>query len=213
MYRVAAFREDRTEVMRQLMRSHPLATLVTAIGGQPEANHLPLLFDDDPAPQGRLIGHVARANPLWRNAGEGIDALAIFHGPQAYITPSWYATKRETGAVVPTWNYAVVHVRGRLVVHDDRDWVHQLVTRLTDAQEAPRPAPWAVGDAPPDYLERMLQAIVGIELRVESVEGKWKVSQNRPQADRAGVAAGLSAAGDDASQAMAALVAAAKPLV
>lgn len=206
MYQVAAFREDRIEVMLQLMRSHPLATLVTAVGGGPEANHLPLLFDPEPAPQGRLLGHVARANPLWREAG-GAGALAIFQGPQAYVTPSWYATKQETGAVVPTWNYAVVHVRGRLVVHDDRDWVHRLVTRLTEQQEAARSSPWAVSDAPADYLERMLQAIVGIEILVESVEGKWKVSQNRSAADRAGVAAGLAAAEGDASRAMAVLVA------
>jgi transcriptional regulator len=206
MYQVAAFREDRIEVMLQLMRSHPLATLVTAVGGRPEANHLPLLFDPEPAPQGRLLGHVARANPLWREAG-GAGALAIFQGPQAYVTPSWYATKQETGAVVPTWNYAVVHVRGRLVVHDDRDWVRRLVTRLTEQQEAARASPWAVSDAPADYLERMLQAIVGIEILVESVEGKWKVSQNRSAADRAGVAAGLAAAEGDASRAMAVLVA------
>jgi transcriptional regulator len=212
MYRIAAFREDRIEVMQQLMREHPLATLVTAIDGQPEANHLPLLLDPEPAPLGRLLGHVARANPLWRRAGDGVAALAIFHGPQAYITPSWYATKRETGAVVPTWNYAVVHASCRLSVHDDRDWLRDLVTRLTDLHEAARPAPWAVGDAPADYLGRMLGAIVGIELAVEALEGKWKTSQNRTAADRAGVVEGLAAEADEMSRAMAALVAAKPPV-
>lgn len=209
MYQVAAFREDRIEVMQQLMREHPLATLVTAIDGRPDANHLPLLLDPEPAPRGRLLGHVARANPLWREAAGGLDVLAVFQGPQAYVTPSWYETKRETGAVVPTWNYAVVHARCHLTVHEDRDWLHDLVTRLTNTHEAGRPQPWAVDDAPADYVERMLKAIVGIELRIDMLEGKWKVSQNRPAADRAGVAEGLAAGQDDMQRQMAALVSAA----
>lgn len=209
MYQVAAFREDRIGVMQQLMREHPLATLVTAIDGRPDANHLPLLLDSEPAPHGRLLGHVARANPLWREAAGGLDVLAVFQGPQAYVTPSWYETKRETGAVVPTWNYAVVHARCRLTVHEDRDWLHRLVTLLTAAHEAGRPQPWAVDDAPADYVERMLKAIVGIELRIDTLEGKWKVSQNRPAADRAGVAEGLAAGQDDMQRQMAALVSAA----
>lgn len=206
MYDVAAFRENRTEVLHALMRAHPLATLVTAGEGMPEANHLPLLLDAEPRPLGTLRGHVARANPLWRQAGGGLDALAVFHGPQAYVTPSWYATKRETGAVVPTWNYAVVHARCRLMVHDDREWLRDLVARLTDGHERDRPQPWSVTDAPADYIERMLGAIVGIELRITGLQGKWKASQNRSGADRAGVAAGLDAGGGDAARAMAALV-------
>lgn len=209
MYQVAAFREDRIGVMQQLMREHPLATLVTAIDGRPDANHLPLLLDPEPAPRGRLLGHVARANPLWREAAGGLDVLAVFQGPQAYVTPSWYETKRETGAVVPTWNYAVVHARCHLTVHEDRDWLHDLVTRLTNTHEAGRLQPWAVDDAPADYIERMLKAIVGIELRIDMLEGKWKVSQNRPAADRAGVAEGLAAGRDDMQRQMAALVSAA----
>lgn len=208
MYQVAAFREDRIGVMQQLMREHPLATLVTAIDGRPDANHLPLLLDPEPAPRGRLLGHVARANPLWREAAGGLDVLAVFQGPQAYVTPSWYETKRETGAVVPTWNYAVVHARCHLTVHQDRDWLHDLVTRLTNTHEAGRLQPWAVGDAPADYIERMLKAIVGIELRIDTLEGKWKVSQNRPAADRAGVAEGLAAGQADMQRRMAALVSA-----
>jgi len=208
MYRVDAFREERIDVLHALMRSHRLATLVTVAEGVPEANHLPLLIDADPAPRGTLRGHVARANPLWRQAGDGREVLAIFQGPQAYVTPSWYPSKRETGKVVPTWNYAVVHAFGPLIVRDDRDWLRGLVTRLTAQQEAGLPQPWQVDDAPADYIERMISAIVGIEIPVTRLEGKWKVSQNRLDADRAGVAEGLSRQSDPQAQAMAALVAA-----
>ncbi len=211
MYEVAAFRESRIEVMHALIRAHPLATLVTVSGGVAEANHLPLLIDPDPAPNGTLRGHVARANPLWRQPPDG-EALAVFQGPQLYVTPSWYPSKREHGRVVPTWNYAVVHVRGPLVIRDDRDWLLDLVSRLTAGQESPMPQPWAVGDAPADYIERMLGAIVGIEIPVARIEGKWKVSQNRSEADRAGVAAALAQADDPRSRAMAALVSGKRPV-
>lgn len=211
MYEVAAFRETRIEVMHALIRAHPLATLVTVCGGMAEANHLPLLVDPDPAPKGSLRGHVARANPLWRQAPEG-NVLAVFRGPQAYVTPSWYPSKREHGKVVPTWNYAVVHVRGPLVVHEDREWLRDLVSRLTLGQEAGRSQPWGVGDAPAEYIDRMLEAIVGIEIPVTSIEGKWKVSQNRAQADRDGVAAGLRERGDAEAQLMAQLVYGERPV-
>lgn len=201
MYEVAAFREDRIEVMHALIRAHPLATLVSVSAGALEANHLPLLIEAGPSPNGTLRGHVARSNPLWRQPPEG-EVLAVFQGPQAYVTPSWYPSKREHGQVVPTWNYAVVHVRGPLLVHDDREWLRGLVSRLTDSRESGRPQPWGVGDAPDDYIERMLGAIVGIEIPVRSIEGKWKMSQNRQPADRAGVAAGLRAAGDPAAAAL-----------
>lgn len=211
MYEVAAFRETRIEVMHALIRAHPLATLVTVCGGIAEANHLPLLVDPDPAPNGTLRGHVARANPLWRQAPEG-NVLAVFQGPQAYVTPSWYPSKREHGKVVPTWNYAVVHVRGPLVVHEDREWLRDLVSRLTLSQEAGRSQPWGVGDAPAEYIDRMLEAIVGIEIPVTSIEGKWKVSQNRAQADRDGVASGLRECGDAEAQSMARLVDGERPV-
>jgi transcriptional regulator len=207
MYQVGAFREERVDVMHALMRSHRLATLVTVHDGLPEANHLPLLIDAEPLPNGTLRGHVARANPLWRQAHHGREALVIFQGPQAYVTPSWYPSKRETGQVVPTWNYAVVHAHGPLIVRDDRDWLRDLVTRLTDQQEAGLPQPWQVGDAPADYIERMLGAIVGIEIPISRIEGKWKVSQNRVDADRAGVVDGLAQSADPQAQAMAVLVA------
>ncbi len=211
MYQVGAFREERIDVMHALMRSHRLATLVTVHDGVPEANHLPLLIDPEPSPNGTLHGHVARANPLWRQA-DGQEVLVIFQGPQAYVTPSWYPSKRETGQVVPTWNYAVVHAHGTLVVHDDREWLRALVTRLTDQQEAGLPQPWRVADAPADYLERMLGAIVGIEIPLARLSGKWKVSQNRTAADRAGVAEGLGSQGDAQAQAMADLVAGERPV-
>lgn len=216
MYQVAAFREERIDVMHALMRSHRLASLVTCIDGAIEANHLPLLIDPLPTPYGTLRGHVARANPLWRQLNESNaadrEALAIFQGPQAYVTPSWYPGKRETGEVVPTWNYAVVHAYGTLVVHDDGDWVRDLVSRLTAQQEAAQPQPWGIDDAPAEYVERMLGAIVGIELRIVRLEGKWKVSQNRREADRAGVVAGFAGQADPQAQAMAGLVSGKRPV-
>jgi transcriptional regulator len=211
MYQVGAFREERIDVMHALMRNHRLATLVTVNDGVPEANHLPLLIDPEPSPHGTLRGHVARANPVWRQA-DGREVLAVFQGPQAYVTPSWYPSKRETGQVVPTWNYAVVHAYGPLVVHDDRDWLHGLVTRLTDQQEAGLPQPWRVSDAPADYLERMLGAIVGIEIPLNRLLGKWKVSQNRTATDRTGVAEGLGLRDDAQARALADLVAGKRPV-
>lgn len=210
MYQVAAFREERIDVMHALIRTHPLAVLVTSAGGTLEANHLPLLIDPLPSPQGTLRGHVARANPLWRQVhGTGYEneVLAVFQGPQVYVTPSWYPEKRTSGKVVPTWNYAVVHARGPLIIHDDRDWLRDLVSRLTDQQEAGLPQPWGINDAPADYIERMLGAIVGIEIPLTRIEGKWKVSQNKADADRAGVVDGLAQSADPQAQAMAGLVA------
>ncbi len=206
MYQVDAFREERIDVMHALMRNHRLATLVTVNDAVPEANHLPLLIDPQPSPYGTLRGHVARTNPVWRQA-DGQEVLAIFQGPQAYVTPSWYPSKRETGKVVPTWNYAVVHAYAPLIVRDDREWLRALVTQLTDQQEAALPQPWRVDDAPADYLERMLGAIVGIEIPLIRISGKWKVSQNRSAADRAGVVEGLGQLDDPQAQAMAGLVA------
>jgi transcriptional regulator len=206
MFQVAAFREDRIDVMHALIRAHPLAVLVTNCSGSLEANHLPLLIDPLPSPQGTLRGHVARANPLWRQLYEN-EALAVFQGPQVYVTPSWYPEKRVSGKVVPTWNYAVVHARGPLIIHDDREWLRDLVSRLTDQQEAGLPQPWAISDAPADYIERMLGAIVGIEMPISRIEGKWKVSQNKADTERAAVADGLAQSADPQAQAMAGLVA------
>lgn len=204
MYLPKHFEETRVDVLHGLIRAHPLGALVTAGAGGLEADHVPFEIDPDPAPFGTLRAHVARANPVWRD-GAG-DALVIFQGPESYVTPSWYPTKRESGKVVPTWNYVAVHAYGRLRAIDDPAWLRAFVTRLTDRHEARRAAPWKVSDAPGDYVDQLLAAIVGIELPVARLLGKWKVSQNRPAADRAGVVAGLEGDGGDAARAMAAAV-------
>lgn len=191
MYDVAHFRESRVEVLHALMRSHPLACVVVQTADGLEANHIPLLIDPDPLPHGVLRGHIARANPLWKSVNADVDALVIFQGPQGYVTPSWYPSKAEHGKVVPTWNYAVVHAHGPLVIRDDAAWLRDLVTRLTNNQESVRLAQWQVSDAPADYVNTMLKAIVGIEIPIRRLQGKWKMSQNRLPADRAGVIAAL----------------------
>ncbi len=214
MYLPAHFEETRIDVLHALIRSHPLGTLVTLdSGGALQADAIPFLIEPavpgSGAPaHGTLRGHVARANPLWRETRSDVDALVVFQGAQSYISPGWYPSKAEHGKVVPTWNYVVVQARGRLRAVEDAAWLRALVARLTDRFESARPAPWGVGDAPADYIEAMLRAIVGIEIEVGALVGKWKVSQNRSAADRDGVAAGLSAlAGDAQAEAMAAEVA------
>lgn len=206
MYNPPHFQESRVEVMHGLMRAAPLATLVALAADGLFANHLPLEIDPEPAPYGMLRGHVSRANRLWRDASPSIDALAIFEGPRAYVSPTWYASKQETGRVTPQWNYVVVHAYGQPRFIEDRAWLEAHVTRLTNQHEADRPGPWHVSDAPPDYIERLLGNIVGFEMPITRLLGKWKVSQNRSDADRAGVAAGLRAEGDAVSVAMAELM-------
>ncbi len=202
MYDVAAFREDRVEVMHALIQAHPLATLVTMTPQGLEANHIPFLIDAAPAPFGTLRGHVARANPVWRSFNAEVDVLAVFQGSQAYITPSWYPSKAQHGKVVPTWNYAVAHAQGPLKIVDDAEWLRALVTRLTASQESALEKPWQVTDAPADYINTMLKAIVGIEIPVRRLQGKWKMSQNRLPQDREGVIQGLEARGDEAGRDM-----------
>lgn len=194
MYLPKHFEQTDAPALHALMREHPLAALVSVLDGEPTADHVPLQFD---AQTNTLRGHVARANPLWRVAA-GRPVLAVFTGPQAYVTPSWYPSKAATHKVVPTWNYTVVHAHGVLRVVDDAPWLHALVSRLTDDHEAPRAAPWAVGDAPEDFVQQLLHAIVGIEIPVRRLVGKWKISQNRSEADRLGVAAGLAQGADEA---------------
>jgi transcriptional regulator len=195
MYNPAHFHEERPEVLHQAIREIAFATLVTEGPDGISANHLPFLLD---AARGVLRGHVARANPLWKEARSDRDALVIFLGPDAYVTPSWYATKAATGKVVPTWNYLTVHARGRLEFFDDAARLHRLVSDLTATHEAGLAQPWAVTDAPTGYIDTMLRAIVGVELSIKSLEGKWKLSQNRDAADREGVRAGLAAVKSDA---------------
>jgi transcriptional regulator len=193
VYLPPLFKEDRIAVLHDAIRASGLATLVTMTPDGLIASHVPLLLDPDPAPYGTLIGHLARPNPQARGAiGE---ALAIFQGLDAYITPSWYATKRETGKVVPTWNYVAIHAAGPITFFDDPDRLLDVVTRLTEKQESGRAAPWAVSDAPADFVQGMLKGIVGFAIPLARLEGKWKMSQNRPAEDRAGVIAGLTAEG------------------
>jgi transcriptional regulator len=206
MYLPTHFEEARVEVLHDLIRTHPLAALVTMTPRGLDANHLPFEVDAEPAPFGTLRGHIARGNPLWREYAQDAEALVIFQGPGAYVTPSWYATKRETGKVVPTWNYAVVHAHGPLRVIDDRAWLRAFVERLTNRHEAGRDEPWKVTDAPPEFIETLLGAIIGLEIPIARLTGKWKVSQNRPAHDRSGVVEGLLSAGGDAATAMAELV-------
>ncbi len=206
MYIPHDFEEPRIEVMHELMRAHPLATLVTLTSGGLDANHIPLHIADAPAPFGTLRGHVARANPLWRDFAKDIEVLAIFHGPDSYITPSWYATKKETGKVVPTWNYAVVHACGTLRIFDDAGWVRAQLEALTDHHEANFSRPWAVADAPHEYTEKLIVSIVGIEIVITRLSGKWKVSQNQPEQNQASVIEGLNNSELRDAGAMAALV-------
>lgn len=206
MYLPKHFEQRDRDALIALMRARPLATLVVASdGGAPTADLIPLEFHPDHGAHGTLRGHVARANPLWRRSGA--QALAVFTGPEAYVSPGWYASKRDHGKVVPTWNYTMVQARGTLRAVDDAPWLRALVGRLTDHHEAAQPAPWQVSDAPDDYVQQMLRAIVGIEIELMSLVGKWKTSQNRSAADREGVAHGLA----DAQPEMAALVLAKPP--
>ncbi len=207
MYTPQHFEETRIDVLHALMRARPLATLITVDGSAPAADHVPVQTLPAPAPFGQLRGHIARGNPLWRRHPAEREALAIFQGPQVYISPSLYPSKRRTGEVVPTWDYAVVHAHGTLRFIHDPDWLLALVSSLTDAHEAGRAAPWQVGDAPPDYVRKQLAAIVGFEFSIARLVGKWKVSQNRSAEDRQGVVDGLREAGDAESHAVAEMLA------
>ncbi len=193
MYLPKHFEQTDAAALEKLLREHPLATLVSSGPDGLTADHIPLEYD---AASHTLRGHVARANPLWKVAG-GQPVLAVFQGPQAYVSPSWYATKAEHHKVVPTWNYVVVHAHGELRVVDHAPWLLDLVSRLTRHHETPQAQPWAVSDAPEDYVQSMLRAIVGIEIPLTKLIGKWKMSQNRHEADRAGVARGLAAQGQE----------------
>jgi len=192
MYTPPAFREDDPLELRRMMRDARLATLVTATAQGLQATPLPLYLVEGEGEFGTLYGHVARANPQWSLAPTG-EALAIFMGPDAYVTPSWYAAKRETGKVVPTWNYSAVHAYGPVEFFDDRERLHEVVSRLTDLHEAGRSDRWAVTDAPEAFVQAQLKGIVGVRMPISRIEGKRKLSQNRSEADRLGVAHGLAA--------------------
>lgn len=197
MYVPSHFAENRPEALHELIRGGGLATLVSMTSDGMIASHAPLLLDPDPAPFGTLIGHFAKANPHARAADTNVQTLVIFQGPDGYITPSYYAAKKEHGKVVPTWNYSAIHAYGTMEVFDDPTRLLEVVTRLTNRYETPRAAPWAVTDAPPDFVQGMLKAIVGIRIPIARLEGKVKMSQNRPAADQSGVIEGLRRDGQD----------------
>lgn len=206
MYVPAHFAETRVEVLHELVRAHPFGALVVLASHGLDANHIPFEIDPNPAPLGTLRGHVARANPVWRDFSADVEALVMFQGPHAYVSPGWYPTKSEHGKVVPTWNYAVVHAHGPLRVIDDPKWLRQFVDTLTQRYEAPRTEPWKVSDAPADFIETLIGSIVGIEIPIARLTGKWKVSQNRPEKDRAGVIKGLLEQSSEMHEAMGRLV-------
>ena len=196
MYLPSHFAEQRPDVLHKLVHDHPLGLLITLAdtntGAGLQANPVPFFLDADPAGgPGILRAHVARANPLWREARADVETLVVFQGAQAYISPNWYPAKAEHGKVVPTWNYVTVQARGSLRAIDDAQWLRAFVGRLTQHHEATQPKPWAITDAPPEYIDSLLRAIVGIEIVLSSLVGKWKVSQNSPVAARAGVVRGL----------------------
>jgi transcriptional regulator len=193
MYNPASFTETRTEIIEAAMAGHPLATLVTMGSGGLAASHIPLLYYRTQTGLGVLRGHLARANQQWRDHLPDSDALAVFSGPQHYVSPAWYPSKEEHGKVVPTWNYVVVHAHGALRIRNEPEWLLENVRALSDGQESARETPWQVSDAPPEFIENLLKAIVGVELTITRLEGKWKVSQNRPIPDRQGVIRGLQA--------------------
>ncbi len=184
MYIPKRYQETRLDIMYDLIRDHPLATLITHNGQSLSANHIPMLLGADDSAFGLLSGHVARANPVWREHQPHIDVLAIFQGSNAYISPSWYTTKKETGRVVPTWNYAAVHVTGSLKFYENTDKLRAHLIKLVNTHESGFPQPWLFSDAPAAYTDKMLTSIIGFELTIRDLKGKWKVGQNQPEANQ-----------------------------
>ncbi|HEY6414208.1 MAG TPA: FMN-binding negative transcriptional regulator [Edaphobacter sp.] len=206
MYIPKIFEENRIPVLHDLIEAQPFASLITMGSSGLFASHIPMVLEREGGTNGLLRGHLSRANKQWRDFSPTVEALAIFSGPHHYITPSWYPEKQDTGKVVPTWNYAVVHAYGHLKVIEDPAWLLQHLQTLTGVHEAAFPIPWQVADAPADYIESQIKGIVGLEFSIERLEGKWKVSQNRSERDRIGVAEGLERLDTDESLAMKALV-------
>jgi transcriptional regulator len=203
MHLSPAFEQKSADLLHDVIRSHPLGTLVTMSEGELDANHLPFVLVSE-GPRGTLRGHVARTNPVWKMA-DGTDALIIFRGPDGYISPAWYPSKRETGKVVPTWNYVVVHVRGKVQAREDAHWLRDHLTALVTEHESRREFPWSIADTPTGFVDSMLAAIVGLEIPIRDIVGKWKLSQNRSSADRAGVIEGLEREQPAASSLIAAM--------
>jgi transcriptional regulator len=208
MYLPKHFEESNVAAMHAFIEGNPFGTLVCQTAQGMVANHIPFELDSASGEHGVLRAHVARANPIWQQALAGSEALVIFQGVNSYVTPSWYPTKKLTGKAVPTWAYAVTHAYGQVKFIQDGKWLHSLVSRLSDAQEVSRDEPWAVSDAPTDYIDKLVGAIIGVEIVVCRLEGKWKVDQNKQVVDRAGVVAGLKEQGDADSLELAELVSA-----
>jgi transcriptional regulator len=198
MYLPTAFAEERTEELHRIVRDHPLGTLVTHTDQGLDANHIPFELDAARGLNGTLQGHVARANPLWKDVSGGSEVLVIFRGAQGYISPNWYPSKLKTHRHVPTWNYEVVHAHGQLRIIDDEKFVRAVVARLTRRHESAQVKPWKMGDAPPDYLDQMLKMIVGIEVEISRLEGKRKLGQNREGRDMEGAVNALRERGETA---------------
>lgn len=212
MYVPAHFDEPRLEELQRLIAEHPLGVLVTHGEGGLDADHLPFELDPAAGAHGTLRAHVARANPLWKQLESGAQVLVVFRAEHAYLSPSWYPSKREFHKQVPTWNYRVVHAHGEITVRDDERFVRGLVARLTRMHEASQPAPWKMGDAPTDYIDAMLKAIVGVEVEISRLVGKFKLSQNREFRDRLGAGEALKQQGDTAlGQAMLDAIPVSKP--
>ena len=190
MYEPPHFIEVDPETLHALIRAHPLGLLISSDANDLQANAVPFSLKPDMGTKGTLQAHVARANPQWQHLKDGARALVVFQGPDAYVTPSWYATKKEHGKVVPTWNYAMVQVRGHVTIHEEPEWLLPQITALTNANEIGRAEPWAVTDAPERYIAAQMRGIVGIEIAIDDIRGKWKVSQNRSEADKRGAAEG-----------------------
>lgn len=207
MYSPKAFDVTDVATLHDLMREQPLGQWITLADGELLANPIPFLLDATRGEYGTLVGHVARANPVWQAFSREVESLVVFQGPHAYVSPAWYASKALHGKVVPTWNYAVVQARGLPRVIEDPTALRGILSSLTDRHEASRADPWRIDDAPAEFTEALLGQIVGIEILITRLAGKWKVSQNRPAADRAGVVAGLQSEADPQARAMAALVA------
>jgi transcriptional regulator len=197
MYQPAHFVEEDLPTLHALIKAHPLGLLISADADDLQANPIPFMLDASVGERGVLRMHLARANPQWQHLAQGAKALAVFQGSDAYVTPSWYQSKKDHGKVVPTWNYVSVQVRGKVRIMDDPIWLHSQLSALTADHEQGRVAEWSIDDAPAEFIEMQKRAIVGVEMDVEDIRGKWKVSQNRPVADREGVAEGLARDGKD----------------
>lgn len=202
MFQPACFREARIEVMQDMMRHHPFASVISLQNGEIMADHLPLVLHPEQSEYGQLQGHINRANPMRKALKAGADVLVIFQGPHHYVSAGWYPSKKEHEKVVPTWNYITVHARGTLALREESDWLLNHLNDLSDQHEKDRPEPWKVSDAPDDYINRMSRGIMGVEIEITALQGIWKTSQNKSDTDRQGVYEGLRQEDSDNAKAM-----------